>query len=78
MKTVKEQEGNESKTTILKLWNLDYKRKIKPKLKNEEQRSKRRRSCSLDFGPKNMHQSKLKHKRLKWYTWENLKPPKDA
>jgi hypothetical protein len=36
MKTVKEQEENESKTTMLKLWNSDYKRKIKPKLKHEE------------------------------------------
>jgi len=78
MKTVKEQEENESKTTMLKLWNSDYKRKIKPKLKHEEQRSKRRRSCSLDFGPENVHKSKLKHKKLKWYTWENPKPPKDA
>jgi hypothetical protein len=43
-----------------------------------KQRSKRRRSCSLDFGPENVHQSKLKHKKLKWYTWENPKPPQDA
>jgi hypothetical protein len=25
-----------------------------------------------------VHESKLKHKKLKWYTWENLKTPKDA
>jgi len=37
----------------------------KPKLEHEEQRGKRRRNCSLDFGPKNVHQSKLKHKILK-------------
>jgi hypothetical protein len=40
MKTVKEQERNESKTTILKLWNLDYKKEEKPKLEHEEQRGK--------------------------------------
>jgi hypothetical protein len=40
-------------------------KKNKTKLKHEEQRSKRRRSCSLDFGSENMHQSKLKHKKLK-------------
>jgi hypothetical protein len=63
------------KTTILKLWNSDYKKGEKPKLEHEEQREKRRRNCSLELSPENVHQSKLKHEKLKWYTWENPNKP---
>jgi hypothetical protein len=44
---------------------LDYKKEIKPKLEHEEQGGKRRRNCSLELSPKNVHQSKLKHEKLK-------------
>jgi uncharacterized protein YccT (UPF0319 family) len=53
-------------------------KKIKPKLEHEEQGRKWRRTSSLELCPENVHQIKLKHKKLKWYTWENSKPPKDA
>jgi len=35
----------------------------KPKLEIEEQRRKRRRNCSLDLSPENVHQRKLKTQR---------------
>jgi len=43
---------------------LDYKKKRKTKLKLEEQRSKKERNCSLDFGPENEHQRKWKTRNL--------------
>jgi len=36
----------------------------KPKLEHEEQKGKRRRSCSLDFGPENVHQKNYKTLKL--------------
>jgi hypothetical protein len=37
----------------------------KPKLEHEEQKGKRRRNCSLELNTENLHQSKLKHEKLK-------------
>jgi hypothetical protein len=51
MKTVKEQGRNELKTTILNLKKFRLQKKIKPKLKHEEQRKNNKETNSLDFGP---------------------------
>jgi len=52
--------------------------KIKPKLKHEEQRRKRWRSCSLDFGPKNMHQRNYKTLKLTKDALGKLETPSNA
>jgi hypothetical protein len=66
------------KNNYIKIIKFGLQKENKPKLEHEEQRGKRRRNCSLDFGPKNVHQMNYKILKIKWYTWENPKPPKDA
>jgi hypothetical protein len=59
---LQEKKGKE-KQTKLRTWNL----------------KKKYQGIKLSgFQPRELHQSKLNHKKLKWYTWENPKPSKGA
>jgi lipopolysaccharide/colanic/teichoic acid biosynthesis glycosyltransferase len=58
MENIKETTRNGIKNNYIKIMKFRLQKENKPKLEHEEQRGKRRRSCSLDFGPENVHQSK--------------------
>jgi hypothetical protein len=64
MKTIKNRLENWRTTTIIKAMKFGLQKvkkgRKKPKLEIEEQR---RRNCSLDLSPENVHQRKLKTQR---------------
>jgi hypothetical protein len=82
MKTVKNKLENWRTTTIFNFLNFQLQKKKEKekqtKLRTWNLKNKYKWIKLSGFRPRDLYQSKLKQKKLKWYTWKNPKPPKDA